>query len=307
MKIIVTADWHLRGSRPRCRIDDDWEATQFKALNQITKYAYKYKCAVAVVGDVFDTAAVDVPFSLLTKVQEWAAGIPGGLYLLAGNHDLPYHKIENINRSAIGILRQSFNCFSLPAMASMTSLYSVNKTADKKISAFDFGTEDKDCKSNEILFLHRLTFPDVKSVPPNVNADTAPGLLKEWKQANLIFTGDYHKAFHYENKGRHVINPGCLIRQSANEKDYSCGVYLVDVYSNEVTFLPIEDDAELVTDEYLREQDERENRIEAFVDSLKNKEAISLDFIKNVETRLKENKQLDDDTKEMIHQLVYEG
>ena len=38
MRFICTADWHLRATRPQCRIDEDWILTQKNALNQIKKY-----------------------------------------------------------------------------------------------------------------------------------------------------------------------------------------------------------------------------------------------------------------------------
>ena len=41
MKGIITADWHLRATRPQCRIDEDWILTQKNALNQIKKYSEK--------------------------------------------------------------------------------------------------------------------------------------------------------------------------------------------------------------------------------------------------------------------------
>ena len=37
MKLIVTADWHLRATRPRCRTDENWIETQRNALVQIKK------------------------------------------------------------------------------------------------------------------------------------------------------------------------------------------------------------------------------------------------------------------------------
>jgi len=289
--------------------------TQMNALRQVERLSEKYECPIIVVGDVFDTAATDISFSLLTAVQQWAAGLKNELVLIAGNHDLQYHDIANINKSGVGILRNSFNI--LPGIA-MRDLFG------EDITAYDFGeekrtdsfSENDNPPDAEIVFLHRLTFPDVKSLPPNVKACTAPDLLKEFEDANWIFTGDYHKCFHYEKKGRHVINPGCLIRQSANEKDYTPIVYFVDTEKNQVHPFEIEDDEELVTDEYLREVEQRESRIDAFVELLKTKGSMTLDFIKNVEARLRENRDvydeetmekiISDETVKCIRELIYE-
>ena len=30
-KMIISADWHIRATKPRCRVDNDWLETQRKA------------------------------------------------------------------------------------------------------------------------------------------------------------------------------------------------------------------------------------------------------------------------------------
>ena len=86
------------------------------------------------------------------------------------------------------------------------------------------------------------------------------------------------------------MNPGCLIRQASDMKDYQCGVYFVDTDQEIVEFIPIIDSEEFVDDSYIIKQEERENRIESFVDKLKDTKNISLDFINNVENAMIENK-----------------
>ena len=35
MNVIITADWHLRKDKPRCRLDEDWFGTQKKVIQFI--------------------------------------------------------------------------------------------------------------------------------------------------------------------------------------------------------------------------------------------------------------------------------
>ena len=35
MKILITADWHVRGERPLCRTDEDWIESQRKTISEI--------------------------------------------------------------------------------------------------------------------------------------------------------------------------------------------------------------------------------------------------------------------------------
>ena len=291
MKLIVTADWHIRATKPRCRIDEDWIQTQQKALNQIVQISNEKKAPVFVVGDLFHSNS-DTSFQCIQMVQQIADKL-GELYVLCGNHDLPYHSSENIEKSAIGILLNSNNIHSITEY--------IDELDEFSFSAANF--DQKDNKDAEVVFKHILVFPDVKSIPPNVDAITAKELLSEFPKAKWIFTGDYHHNFHYEKNGRHVINSGCLLRQASDMKDYQCGVYYVDTDKEVVEFIPIIDSEEFVDDSYIIKQEERENRIESFVDKLKDTKNISLDFINNVENAMIENK-IQGELKTTIEELL---
>ena len=275
MRFIITADWHLRASRPRCRIDEDWYTTQKNAVKQVLVAAVKKECDVVIVGDIFNSNA-DTSFQCIQIVQDFAKELKKydlHCYILAGNHDLPYHSSENIEKSAVGILLNSDNISCLKR---------------KNISASNF--DEKDDLDAEYVFKHILVFPDVKSLPPNVDAITAKELLSQFPKAKYIFTGDYHHNFHYEKNGKHVVNPGCLIRQASDFKDYTCGVYYVDTENEIVDFIPIIDKEQFVDDSYILKQEEREQRIESFVDRLKDTKNVSLDFIDNVQKAMQVNK-----------------
>lgn len=290
MKLIVTADWHIRATRPRCRVDEDWIQTQQKALNQIVQISNEKKAPVFVVGDLFHSNS-DTSFQCIQIVQQMADQL-GELYVLCGNHDLPYHSSENIEKSAIGVLLGSNN------------IHLVKSCFDQLMyvySAANFDQEDN--KDAEIVFKHVLVFPDVKSIPPNVDAITAKELLSEFPKAKWIFTGDYHHNFHYEKNGRHVVNPGCLLRQASDVKDYQCGVYYIDTDKEIVEFIPIIDTEEFVDDSYIIKQEERETRIENFVDKLKDTKSVSLDFINNVENAMLEN-NIQGELRDKIEQLL---
>jgi DNA repair exonuclease SbcCD nuclease subunit len=286
MRMIITADWHIRNTRPRCRIDEDWIKTQQKALNQIAEICENKNAPLMVVGDIFNSNS-DTSFECINMVQKLADYI-GGIYILAGNHDLPYHSSENIDKSAIGVLFQSENVFKI-------------EDYSDEFSAPNF---DEERNPMPYMFIHTLTIPS-KDKPEFIECETPESLLEKYPTAKWIFTGDYHKNFVYEKNGRYVINPGCLIRQVSDMKDYQCGVYFVDTDKEVIEFIPIIDDEKLVNDEYIIRQDEREERIENFVNKLKDVESISLDFIDNVEKALLVNK-IDEKLKHCIKELIYD-
>lgn len=286
MRMIITADWHIRNTRPRCRIDEDWIKTQQKALNQIAEICENKNAPLMVVGDIFNSNS-DTSFECINMVQKLADRI-GGIYILAGNHDLIYHSSENIDKSAIGVLLQSENVFKI-------------EDYSDEFSAPNF---DEERNSMPYMFIHTLTIPS-KDKPEFIECETPESLLEKYPTAKWIFTGDYHKNFVYKKDGRYVINPGCLIRQVSDMKDYQCGVYFVDTEKEIIEFIPIIDNEELVNDEYIIRENEREGRIESFVNKLKDVESVSLDFIDNVEKALLVN-EIDEKLKDCVKELIYD-
>ena len=35
MKILITADWHIKGERPICRMEEDWLESQRQTIEEI--------------------------------------------------------------------------------------------------------------------------------------------------------------------------------------------------------------------------------------------------------------------------------
>lgn len=288
MRMIISADLHLREDRPRCRIDDDWVETQKKALNQLVDICINNKCNLFIVGDIFHRHS---EFRMVIYIQEVAKKLKNfnlSIYYLCGNHDNLYHSSLNTHKSAIGLLKNSENCFYI-------------KDYSDEFSAPNF---DEERNSMPYMFIHTLTIPS-KDKPDFIQCETPESLLEKYPTAKWIFTGDYHKNFVYEKNGRYVINPGCLIRQVSDMKDYQCGAYLVDTEMEQIEFIPIIDNEELVNDEYIIRENEREERIESFVNKLKDVESVSLDFIDNVEKALLVNK-IDGKLKDCVKELIYD-
>lgn len=103
MKIIaiVTADWHFRDTQPRCRIDDYFQAQKNK-LDQIKEVQKFDNCPVFDCGDLLDKCKSS-PF-----LEGWLMdNLPDHFYTIAGNHDIPYKKIDAIDWGSLGVLIKS--------------------------------------------------------------------------------------------------------------------------------------------------------------------------------------------------------
>lgn len=292
MKFVGAADLHLREDLPRCRKDEDWNKTQEKALNQIVAFCVEKRCDLFLFGDIFHRSTEFRMVVLIQKAAKKLKKYDLSIYYLCGNHDMLYHQSANVDKSAIGLLKNSNNCFYIKD-------YFENKNIICSAANFD----EEDNKDAEIVFKHVLCFPDMKSLPPNVDALTAKDLLSEFPNAKWVFTGDMHKNFHYEKNGRHVVNPGCMLRQAVDFKDYQPGFYFIDTDKNIVDFQLIIDDEKFIDDSYILREKEKEERIQAFADKIGEVESMSLDYIENVKSAMMTSK-LSGELKETINELV---
>lgn len=291
MKLIVTADLHLRDDRPRCRIDEDWMKSQFKIIYFILDTAQKEKCSVVIVGDIFNSSLVseELKARLLTTIYE--SGVV--VFILDGNHDLPYHNWKYVNRSSFSILWNT-------AMYAETNL----KTPYYK-NTFDFTHYKGEVikSGSNILLTHRLVFKNKKTLPPNIKAITAEELIEEYPDYDIILLGDMHRHFSYEKNGKLIINPGCAIRQKSDMIGYQPVIYLLDTEERDFEIIELPDDEDMVDDEYIIKAEEREGRLAGFAEAIKKQEGVTFSFEDNVEAGLA-NTQMEKETKKIVREIL---
>lgn len=272
MKAIVAADLHLRDDRPVCRSDPDWMQSQEDALNWLFSQAQSMGVPLILVGDIFDAPRCS-PELVNIFIQVANAHSSVKVYGIAGNHDLPYHSWDNAYKSSFGSLWFSGAIQKAPA----------------GIVASHFGAEDFGKPDSKIRLHHELTFETKADFPPMAKAKTAEDLLNEFPDQDWILVGDMHHHFHFQKGRRHVINPGCLIRQTADLVSYQSGVYFIDTEESIVEWIPFFDGDALITDLYLRKEEERVERITAFVSALADSSQVSLSFEDNLQQALINN------------------
>jgi hypothetical protein len=187
------------------------------------------------------------------------------VYVVAGNHDLQYHSWANFKDSSLAVL---FN--------------GVTVSPPNFGSYSDFGRPMTQISSDPIIFIHEPIFASEKDCPPNMKAKTADQIFDQYPEAKWILCGDIHSGFHVEKDGRHLIMAGCLNRQASDYKDYEPKIWLIDTDKNIAKEILVPDDPELITEEHLIVKKEKNERIESFVEKIKDSKTVTLDFEENV-------------------------
>ncbi len=277
---ILTSDWHIRPDQPVARTDDYIKAL-FGKLLFIFVEAKTYGCPILLAGDLGHRAGVrNWPFWLL----HWCLiNFPEvEIIAIPGQHDLPNHSLELINESAVGVLYEG------KAITLYSNIIECNILRNFYLTVFPFGkslSTTNSIKRPNIAMTHQMVL-EGKPLWPGQKAPKAMELLKKYPQYDLILSGDNHNAFTAEYEGRHLVNPGSLMRSNADQVDHKPRIYLWYAETNEIecVYIPIE--ADVLSREHIKKNKQREDRYQSFVIQAKeswNKSELSSSFENNMD------------------------
>lgn len=266
---LFSSDQHLTGSKPVARLDTDWTLTQRLALRFLVDTANAHEVPLVFGGDLIDHAriATDIVVMAIQELQK----AKHGFYLIAGNHCLENHHTSNIDKGSIGVFLSIF-----PKIPSIPGVQSANH----------FGEDVDD--GSPVLFTHQLIFKDEASRPPMARGLTASDLLAKYPGAQWIFTGDYHDSYEFEESGRHVVNPGCMIPHTAGDIGHNgkCALIDLDAPGSEVTWIEIPDDPAMLTRDHLDTKAAKVDRLAGFMERVKEAGGRTLTFKDKLEARM---------------------
>ena len=278
--LIITSDFHLRESPPICRTDDFF-AAQTRKLVALSKLQKEHNCPVIHGGDLWDHWKPS-PYLITYAIMH----LPKEFWTIFGNHDLPSHSLDLVDKCGINTLEKVGRIKIL----SGTHWNQIPQEAS-------FLIEDR-----KVLVWHVMTYQGKKPWPGCTDPESLR-LLKKYSEYDIIITGHNHKPFIEEYENRILVNPGSLMRQSADQADFRPRVYLYYADTNEVepVYLPLEDG--VVSREHLERSEERSERINAFISKLDGEWQAGLSFEANLEEFFKHNR-VRKQTKEIIYKAV---
>ena len=285
---ILSADWHLTEKTPVARTDDYREAQSIK-VKFIFDLSIEHDCPVLIAGDVGDKSSW--PNSLLVWfLRKSGTGAFKRLVIIPGQHDLPSHNLENIDKSGMGVLaivNEKIDVITIPGTG-------VRIADDIFVYGYPFGTETVEKNGDakyKVAMIHKLVIEDKSEHEWQDEVVTsAKTLLKNYPEYQLILSGDNHKPFVVNFRGRLLVNPGSLMRSRADQVNHKPRVYLWYKDTNEVepVYLPIDQD--VLDRTHIDETNQRNDRVTAYVKHLKENTDVTFSFEDNMEKEFRNNR-----------------
>lgn len=289
---IITSDWHLRDSQPVCRKDNYFE-TMLGKIKWVSELQQKYDCPVLHAGDLFDK------YEPKSKVLGYLmTRMPEQFYTVLGNHDLQNHNIEMFEKSGVFVLKEAQKIKAAPFGLIQSPFSLTGYAYSQKIPS------NQRCK---VMMCHEMIYQSLEHWQKE-NGSQALTFLKKYKGYQLIVTGHNHKPFTAQHEGRLLVNPGSLMRMTADQKDYKPRVYLWNKETNtvKIEYVPIDSEAVEIT--YLEKTKERDERINKFIAALPKGCGLSgvqsndtISFEKNLENYLANNR-----VRSSVKSVIYE-
>jgi len=279
--LILTADWHLREDSPVCRTDDIWEAewnkvAQIVALNLPILHA----------GDLFNKwngSPRLISQFILHILDDY--GFKQYFKTVYGNHDLPQHNLDLFDKTALHTLEVA--------------------GALDVVMGGHWGQEPDEASLNfqgrSILLWHVMTFKGKKPWPGCTDL-SAKQILRKYPMYDLIVTGHNHKSFTEEYQGRILVNPGSILRMSADQYKSKPCVYLYNAKQHAIKRHILTYNSGCISRVHLQQQRTKKQRYTAFMRSVQAKTGKQLKFEDNLEMFFKQH-----NTAQEIKQCIYDS
>jgi len=219
------------------------------------------------------------------------------LITVPGNHDLPMHNYQYYSKSALALLekvRPAGICILKNNGIDINKLQVIGSPFGQLESFDAYNAEITSMGSSRVrrrvLVLHEMVF---KKRRPTwaPNSLLAKDLIERYgDEFDLIVTGDNHETFTEEIDGVLLVNPGSMLRITADQADFQPYCYLYYAEENEVHPVRFPIQTGVHNREHLDKEQERDGRIAAYIEQINKDWDAGLSFRRNLWAFFEENK-----------------
>lgn len=272
---VLCSDLHLQERAPVARsAEPDWFEAMARPIRQLRELANAHNVPVVCAGDVFDywKAPPEVINFALDELPE--------MYAVPGQHDLPYHAMKDIGRSALGTLitagKVKLLTYRQPTLIRGAYLW-----------GYGWGSElyapERFEKGMHVAVIHAFAWTKNTGFPGAPEKARVGAYCEAMAGFDVLLFGDNHKPFLLEVDGMTVFNHGGFMRRKSNERDLAPAFGLlmsdgtVKLHKQDVSkdkFLDVQAKVEIEEDQgflkqFLSELGGLENTRLDFVDAVK--------------------------------------
>ena len=222
---IFCADIHLSLKPPVWRsAEPDWFAAQARPLLEIQELQNEYKCPVICAGDIFDRYRKTADgWNAPPELINFAINYLPDMHAIPGQHDLPNHQYDDIERSAYWTLVKAGKINNMaPASVrtlsdqmvvySLPYLYKIEPCLEEKNYV-------RVAVVHDYIWIPGHSYPDAPDEKrlKKLSQNKVGGKFYGY---DVVVYGDNHKGFSTYAGKTQIFNCGTLMRRKSDEIDY---------------------------------------------------------------------------------------
>ncbi len=244
---LLGSDLHLSHECPVARMcEADWYTAMHRVLDFLACAQQEWNVPLILAGDIFHHYRE--PPQLINFAID---NFPKHVYAIPGQHDLPFHNIDQITKSAYHTLCQTNVIQNIPSNQSRVSMMSEGTRLF--MHGFPWGAELRpyhqtlgdDSNTFHLAVVHHYIWERGHTHPGVTEETHVDTLRKKLKGFNAAVFGDNHSRFISEGVGLYpkIINNGCLMRRRIDEAGWSpMATLLYNDGTHMDVAIPIEDE-----------------------------------------------------------------
>lgn len=299
---IAVADLHITAEAPIARSGEpSWPAVLKRQFDQLKQLAFLHGVPIICAGDVFDrwnTSAEGISLALEHMPR---------MFAVPGQHDLPYHSLEGIGRSAYGVLMRAGKIENLePGKPRVFGC--AGSTRPIRLHGYPWGVpvqsqnRVKGDKCLEIAVVHAYCWTE--NFKHQGAADSSKVSNFNLKGFDTAVFGDNHKPFTISTQGCDVSNCGGFFRRKSDEMSHHPTFTLIRE-DGSITLQPVVVKEDIFIAKAAKDVPTAEELlgVAEFVESLNTENKHSFDFVEALKI-YRETHKLSPVASKLLHQLT---
>jgi hypothetical protein len=242
--VLAVADLHWSHKPPVARcVEEDWYAAMERPWDQVVKLQNELKVPLIIAGDLFDDGwragrcppqLINWVITQLSRITQHKDGdYVGGVFAVPGQHDLPHHRLDGIDKSAFWTLKEA-GLLTYLSPGSPLEL-SANSGGVVRLHGFPWGVPVKPLlKPHDLLLevavIHSFVWTKTTGYAGAPDDKRVKKYLPKLKGYDVAIFGDNHIPFTFppERKGGTLIyNCGGFLRRKIDEITHKPSVGII--------------------------------------------------------------------------------
>ncbi|MDP4181379.1 MAG: metallophosphoesterase [Bacillota bacterium] len=240
MRLIFFTDTHIKGTTPKNRTDNFYEALRKKFI-EIKDICEELDIDYVLHGgDWFDRP--DIAPSIVKEFASIIQGYKRPVFTIAGNHDIYGHNPETVGRTMLGLL-EGVGILKLLNYKDEIVLQKKDVKVQLTGKPYRFDIDDREMfkeyyvvkKRTDVTYLINMVHGMLLKKPffEGIPYTLIDSILET--EADITLAGHYHGGFGIvERSGKYFVNPGSLVRitNAIGEINRTPKVVIIDIENN---------------------------------------------------------------------------